>query len=578
MPVPRVAIGFGYTSAGMNGKAVRNLCDELAVALDAARGVAAVDELLDRVAAVRFHAGEHPRRPIVGLFGGTGAGKSTLLNRLAGGSNANLSAASFRRTFTAGPVAVVETQSAIDPDWLGLPHQVVANADLPVRGQPDRLLLVERNAPPFDAFVLVDTPDIDGDMIEHHQLAERVFRWIDRAIFVLTPEKYQLPDLLPFVRLARRYGMPRAFVINKAASREVAADAARRFENDIADAVGGRLFVVPRDDSTMRVESEETIDALRAELISVGEHESNPSANALRLRDLAQRVNDQLIEPLARQRALADDAIERLKSLAVPESDVDVDAMTRELYRRYQKRSVFYLMGPGRMVERLRSAPALVARMPRVAVDFFRGKSADGSADEAGSRDARELPDFPQIAVDQFVRTQSTIAGIISPIDSDDRSWELDPDRAGAIVRDELDRLAKWLEARRDASPRDTRFVETLVKRLPGGKKLAKYSEAAPYLLVIACVTHGAIFGPVDLLVLGGFGVATLLGEKLSNDVAWRTREANRNIARRFAKLVGEQIDAAKAFVAARSPASGVIDRLELAVDRIDESTATVES
>ena len=51
-------------------------------------------------AALRFHlrdAGRPPR--VVAILGGTGTGKSTLVNRLLG---ANVSAASFRRTFTAG--------------------------------------------------------------------------------------------------------------------------------------------------------------------------------------------------------------------------------------------------------------------------------------------------------------------------------------------------------------------------------------------------------------------------------------------------------------------------------------------
>ena len=55
-------------------------------------------------AALRFHLrdpGDRP--PIVAIFGGTGTGKSTILNRLLG---SDISAASFRRTYTAGAIAV----------------------------------------------------------------------------------------------------------------------------------------------------------------------------------------------------------------------------------------------------------------------------------------------------------------------------------------------------------------------------------------------------------------------------------------------------------------------------------------
>jgi predicted NBD/HSP70 family sugar kinase len=77
-----------------------------------------------------------------------------------------------------------------------------------------------------------------------------------------------------------------------------------------------------------------------------------------------------------------------------------------------------------------------------------------------------------------------------------------------------------------------------LIKHLPGGEKLTRWSEAAPYLLAAVVATHHAFFGPVDLMVIGGWSLATWLTERLSNEVASRTRETNRAINRRFETVV----------------------------------------
>src|SRR5688572_6597314 len=66
---------------------------------------AAAEKWRTDAAALRFHL-DRPEKvdaPLVAVIGGTGTGKSTLVNRLLG---ANVSAASFRRTFTAGAVAI----------------------------------------------------------------------------------------------------------------------------------------------------------------------------------------------------------------------------------------------------------------------------------------------------------------------------------------------------------------------------------------------------------------------------------------------------------------------------------------
>src|SRR3712207_7567240 len=52
----------------------------------------------------------------------------------------------------------------------------------------------------------------------------------------------------------------------------------------------------------------------------------------------------------------------------------------------------------------------------------------------------------------------------------------------------------------------------------------------------IVAAAHGAFFGHVDLLIIGGFSLATWLTQKLSDEVAARTRATNRRIAQRDRK------------------------------------------
>src|SRR5690606_9375936 len=92
----------------------------------------------------------------------------------------------------------------------------------PARGTNTQLALVNLTGTP--ELAIVDTPDVDGDRPEHIYLADRVFRWADRLCFVVTPEKYQMTELLPYYRLARRYQVPAVFVMNKAEQPEVVED------------------------------------------------------------------------------------------------------------------------------------------------------------------------------------------------------------------------------------------------------------------------------------------------------------------------------------------------------------------
>src|SRR3982751_1401873 len=95
--------------------------------------------------ALLFHLrkGKHDQPALTVLLGGTGTGKSTMTNRLL---EANVSAASFRQTFTSGPVAVARDEHAIAENWLGLEHRVIESSQLPARGEGGaRAIVIHKN-------------------------------------------------------------------------------------------------------------------------------------------------------------------------------------------------------------------------------------------------------------------------------------------------------------------------------------------------------------------------------------------------------------------------------------------------
>ncbi|HSV12623.1 MAG TPA: GTPase domain-containing protein, partial [Tepidisphaeraceae bacterium] len=126
-------------------------------------------------AALRFHLRKtNLTVPMTVILGGTGTGKSTLVNRIVG---ATVTATSFRRTFTSGPVAIVRDVKLVPEGWLGVEHVIAQASDLPARGRADALIVVPLAAETASPAVLVDTPDLDGDQPVHHAQADRAFRW-----------------------------------------------------------------------------------------------------------------------------------------------------------------------------------------------------------------------------------------------------------------------------------------------------------------------------------------------------------------------------------------------------------------
>ncbi len=543
---------------------------------------AAIERFRADAAALRFHLREPGQRPmIVVILGGTGTGKSTVLNRL---TNAEVSAASFRRTFTAGAIAIVDQAAQLPGDWLDVPHTPATQQ--PARGEADRLIVVPHASDLTRAVTLVDTPDLDGDQPLHHAQADRAFRWADAVVMLVTPEKYQMTELVPYYRLGRRYAAPMLFAMNKVEQQEAADDYQSRLASGGNSGDRPTVFSIPRDDANFEPQPATNLDALRMAIAGVQRPQTDARNEGLRHRcaDLLDRFADQIISPLAADRKEADGAIAMLRAMEAPPTDIDVNPLTRSLARRLQQRSILYLIGPGRVLDRVRQVPGLLARLPRTAWDLvMRGKADFGGADE--SIDLSKAPDFPAILGEQFSVLQSRINDAIRATSAGERWIEADSDgyqkamfdlqRARVIAEDELAALKLWLETRWNATPRDTALLQKVIKYVPGGKKLTEWSEAAPYLLTIIVATHHAFFGHVDLLILGGYSLATWLTERLSNEVAGRTRQANRAIADRFEALAHEQIECACAWLQTCAPAMNKLEAMRKTADALMEASGS---
>lgn len=546
---------------------------------------AALNRVLNDLAATRYHIERDPSKPpVVVVLGGTGTGKSTLVNRLLEGE---LSATSFRRTFTAGVLAITGQPEGLPVGWLGVRHITLSTDQLPTRGSPEEVSIIVTDQPLAQQLTLVDTPDLDGDQPAHHAQADRAFRWADALVFLVTPEKYQMTELLPYYRLIGRYEVPAVYVMNKTDESAVLDDY-RRLLVDRADR-SPRVFAVPRDDSTFYPPAEMSLESLRNALATLATQPAQRQGIVRRARDVLQRFRDQVLDPLERDADAVVRLMAGLASFSRPEPGVDVAPMTQQLQNRLRERSVLYLMGPGRMLDHLRKVRGYVPRLPRIAWDLLR-------SGKANLRSEQELPpelkpgqvDFGAVLAEQLTIVQSRLDDLLRSDPISARWIEDDPqgyaktklpvEQASAIADEELHDLQQWLEKRWNATPRDTAIVEKLVRHLPGGEKLTRWSEAAPYLLVAGLAVQNAALSGMDWLVIGGYSLATYFGEKLSNEVSSRVRQTNRRIATRFNDLCLRQVEMIGQFVQSQALPRPRLRRLEELVDSLAQLCGEAKS
>lgn len=521
-----------------------------------------VDGLRSFSAALRFHLlRQQGDAAIVALIGGTGTGKSTLVNRLLG---AQVSDASFLRTYTAGAIVAVGSRQILPPQWLGVAH--VEAPSLPARGAVDELTIARVQRPVAESMLLVDTPDVDGDTPQFRRQADRTFRWADAVVFVVTPEKYQMRELVAYYRLAVRYAIPALFVMNKCQDLLAADDYTRQLESH--GYAGAQVFMVARDDSGFEPPAVQGLGALGQAmgLLSIVPPQDRRSAMASRVDDLLVRLRDHLLEPMRQVQHRNQRLASALSGMVAPVPGVDVSPVVEELKRRLRQRSVLYRISPHQVVKR-------AAAVPMWMIHKF------SSRQEAPPQKLDLQQVIRQSLRDQFQLLQTRIIEVLQNGVSAGDEYELHEavvpdqgvlmsvDEAVAIADQELADLKQWQAEHFNATPRDTAILQKIARYVPWGQKALDkaldYAETAPYLMTAVLLTTSSSMGYVDQMVLGGWAVISSLMERLSNEVMERTKQANANITSRFDALCAQQVERVIAWLDEQLPPRAVLDELE---------------
>ncbi|MEU0571787.1 dynamin family protein, partial [Nonomuraea sp. NPDC005983] len=156
---------------------------------------------------------------LIVVAGSTGAGKSTLVNSLA---EKNVSRTGVRRPTTGTPLLACHPE---DQQWFAegdLLSDLRRLEQLSPEAGPGDLVVVPTEKLP-EGVALLDTPDIDSVVEQHHEIAHRMLDAADLWIFVTTAARYADAPAWSLLRLAKERGVRLAIVLSRVQprSREV---------------------------------------------------------------------------------------------------------------------------------------------------------------------------------------------------------------------------------------------------------------------------------------------------------------------------------------------------------------------
>ncbi|MGW4963859.1 dynamin family protein [Nonomuraea sp. NPDC004186] len=148
---------------------------------------------------------------LIVVAGSTGAGKSTLVNTLA---EKNVSRTGVRRPTTGTPVLVCHPE---DRKWFAEGELLASlqRLDKPAPEAGARSMVVVATEKLPQGVALLDTPDIDSVVEEHHEVAHRMLDAADLWIFVTTAARYADAPAWNLLKLAKERGARLAIVLSR---------------------------------------------------------------------------------------------------------------------------------------------------------------------------------------------------------------------------------------------------------------------------------------------------------------------------------------------------------------------------